>query len=682
MNLAMMFRHNDPPRFGLGGLGYRPVDFRGMIGGTSMPAKGNFKIKGGMVGGSGRGESKGKSKAANADDDEPDNEDGKYGEPEDENDEIDTEEYDEIKNSLTNPQKKILSRWEKSNLEQDEFQSKLDGIDNGVFRRMLEAFKSLFPALLEPTPTPPEPIPDPVLLNVSKNPIKTTPQNISARSKSNITIIDDDIEQPATLKPKTVFQNIPLQSTLKQLQAEQDNDKKILENYKPRAYNARKKKQKIMDDRAKEIERLQKTQEAITVKPRGRQMGKPDIKIRSQTTAPKKLTDAELKAKIEDELAAELDATLPKPSPENIAWLKKQADAKLLEAKDKQDILDEKDIYSYPLAHKRANLKKEFAPKHEANAEELKSLRSGQRKILRQRDELNETDKEIVRKKLEEELDAHGIKGESGKNFEDIYAALTSNNVEVKKTDEWDIFFKKDDQGNVRLDDKGKKIPIAMVELDGKMVPIADAYIFDIRKINIANPKKITYDELKQFDTSIYRIDPTTGEEYIDNNSRYVDGIRLNREKITGNVSFTPYYYLDDNNNFKLYNVWYRGDSNNKGFWCEAKDSKLDLNFVVNTVRGIKKINIKTMIDHDIISPYEGVKKDGRILYQMKVNDNALRKPPTIEDVRGYDSSAEGRKKQQYKDVLAVLTDAYNQEKVNHKSKFSKFFYTPFNLWK
>lgn len=51
MNLAMMFRHNDPPRFGLGGLGYRPVNFRDMVGGTSMPAKGNFKIKGGMVGG-------------------------------------------------------------------------------------------------------------------------------------------------------------------------------------------------------------------------------------------------------------------------------------------------------------------------------------------------------------------------------------------------------------------------------------------------------------------------------------------------------------------------------------------------------------------------------------------------------------------------------------------------------
>jgi hypothetical protein len=49
MNLAMMFRHNVPPRLN-NGLGYRPDNFRGMIGGTSMMAKGNFKIKGGIIG--------------------------------------------------------------------------------------------------------------------------------------------------------------------------------------------------------------------------------------------------------------------------------------------------------------------------------------------------------------------------------------------------------------------------------------------------------------------------------------------------------------------------------------------------------------------------------------------------------------------------------------------------------
>ena len=54
--MYLSFRHNNIPRFGLGGLGYRPVDFRGMIGGTSMMAKAYTKIKGGMLGGSGRGE--------------------------------------------------------------------------------------------------------------------------------------------------------------------------------------------------------------------------------------------------------------------------------------------------------------------------------------------------------------------------------------------------------------------------------------------------------------------------------------------------------------------------------------------------------------------------------------------------------------------------------------------------
>jgi hypothetical protein len=40
-NLALMFKHNKPARYGLGGLGYRPIDFRGMIGGSG--------IKGGML---------------------------------------------------------------------------------------------------------------------------------------------------------------------------------------------------------------------------------------------------------------------------------------------------------------------------------------------------------------------------------------------------------------------------------------------------------------------------------------------------------------------------------------------------------------------------------------------------------------------------------------------------------
>jgi hypothetical protein len=43
-NLALMFKHNKPPRYGLGGLGYRPMDFRGMIGGNG------FRMRGGVGG--------------------------------------------------------------------------------------------------------------------------------------------------------------------------------------------------------------------------------------------------------------------------------------------------------------------------------------------------------------------------------------------------------------------------------------------------------------------------------------------------------------------------------------------------------------------------------------------------------------------------------------------------------